>query len=629
MSQRLHPIPHVAIFAGGCSGGYCDIKSGEYLVFATHSHCNIEYLIVLNGGTVSIEGDCFIFQAQIEGALFVRQGAQVEITSMHVGHSGMINVREHSRLYGDTFASNYGSLVVESQASFFFNLAEISSGSMVDAYGTIGGGQFIIIAGSVVYFYQSAVSDITTLHIVDNSKFEMDSMSNLFVLQLDVIRAKLICKGTCTIYSDGATLDSGEINADAVSEIAPYCDKFAFTSFGGSHAGCGGQGNCCPTGITKPYSAINNPILQGSRGGSGCAQSGDFAKGGGALRLTIYGLYATGNSIISARGGSATSPNYSLGGGSGGSIFLETNCDDPGSIYFSVEGGDGFKHPSEPYGFGGSGGRIFLACQVPMSSAHEGKFLLSGGKNAHDKNFGSSGTAFMVYNNAGMLYVNDSPYADRPSEYFLPTYALLSSGAYFAITVRTKSKGDILFYKHDTNQASPYSGARDQQVINNGQGYVRDVFPGNTADWVERREPVSPRPLVFPFASDCEAFYGGIYDKNPVSASASSTPSKAPSPSNSPSSPASNSNSSTVSATPTPSQTGTRTPTSAPSQSGTPSSTVSASGTGTRTSSSTVSASGTGTGTPSNTRTPSPSATTTSTKTLSATPSPSGMIAHH
>ncbi|MGI5841214.1 MAG: fibronectin type III domain-containing protein [Patescibacteria group bacterium] len=125
---------------------------------------------------------------------------------------------------------------------------------------------------------------------------------------------------------------------------------------GAAHGGFGGNGQTRAGGVIS-YGSLTQPVTLGSGGGDYNNQSG---VGGGAVKLTVSGT-TTINGTISANGArSSTSDYYShgSGGGSGGSIWIQTGSLN-GSGNLLAEGG-GTINTYYGDGGGGAGGRIAL-----------------------------------------------------------------------------------------------------------------------------------------------------------------------------------------------------------------------------------------------------------------------------
>lgn len=123
-----------------------------------------------------------------------------------------------------------------------------------------------------------------------------------------------------------------------------------YFSISGSYGGRGGSP--ANTFLTRSdavaYGSFVNPLSTGSPGGGGF----NAGRGGGAILLNATNSIEV-NGIISANGGHA-SGTTAVGGGSGGSIYLEAPVI-RGSGVVSARGGNGAGN-----GGGGGGGRITI-----------------------------------------------------------------------------------------------------------------------------------------------------------------------------------------------------------------------------------------------------------------------------
>lgn len=153
-------------------------------------------------------------------------------------------------------------------------------------------------------------------------------------------------------------------------------------TYGG--AGHGGVGGGHSTIAGDSYGSLYNPIDAGSRPRS------TGGKGGGKVYLKA-GLSVINDGEISVNGSSST-----LGGGSGGSIWIETYHIEGYGI-FSTVGGSG----SGSYG-AGSAGRISINSTVVIQ--YEGDYLVFGGAGASDELAAGGGTVYLEDIRKGVPY---------------------------------------------------------------------------------------------------------------------------------------------------------------------------------------------------------------------------------
>lgn len=159
---------------------------------------------------------------------------------------------------------------------------------------------------------------------------------------------------------------------------------------GAGHGGVGGNG--VGTGATNTpalggttYGTSSQPISVGSGGGDQDYYNQTGGDGGGAIHLIVPGTL-TNNGIIRVNGRNGTYSSAGSGGGSGGSIWIETNTW-AGAATASVTAIGGNAGAGANTGGGGSGGRIHI-CYNTKTFA--GTVSVAGGTGA---NVGAAGTS--------------------------------------------------------------------------------------------------------------------------------------------------------------------------------------------------------------------------------------------
>ena len=154
---------------------------------------------------------------------------------------------------------------------------------------------------------------------------------------------------------------------------------------GGAYGGNGGAPQSTYAGGIA-YGAFLQPVDLGSAGGAGFAGVG--GAGGGAVRLSVSGTLTV-NGTINATGGNGASHGYgSSGGGSGGSIWIQTNTlAGGGSI---VANGGASYVVSEEDGASGGGGRIAIEYTTNNFSGLKSAIGGTGGNQS-----GGAGTIFL------------------------------------------------------------------------------------------------------------------------------------------------------------------------------------------------------------------------------------------
>lgn len=163
--------------------------------------------------------------------------------------------------------------------------------------------------------------------------------------------------------------------------------------FGGSHAGCGGQGGCStpPASSSAAYGSFLAPTAPGS-GGSG--PNGCAGSGGAAVRLHAGGTFAF-DGRIDVSGASAASGGVcgasSGGGGAGGSIYITCGRLSQSNGSLLASGGSGY--------FGGSAGRIaVVAATHSLRSSGSG----SGSGSISSPSVGDIGLDIAAFGGASM-----------------------------------------------------------------------------------------------------------------------------------------------------------------------------------------------------------------------------------
>ncbi len=167
-------------------------------------------------------------------------------------------------------------------------------------------------------------------------------------------------------------------------------------SGGAAHGGHGGNGQT-RAGSALTYGSATQPVTLGSGGGD---YNNTAGVGGGAVKLTVSGT-TTVNGIISVNGSRGlTSGNHGSGGGSGGSIWIDTNILN-GSGDLQADGGAGSVETYSGDSGGGGGGRIAL--YYSSSSFTVDHISVQGGKPDGDSaaiQKGGAGTIYLKANTA-------------------------------------------------------------------------------------------------------------------------------------------------------------------------------------------------------------------------------------
>ena len=185
-----------------------------------------------------------------------------------------------------------------------------------------------------------------------------------------------------TVTGDLEVEAGGGISVDGLGYAlgaGPGAGRPGTPAGGGSHGGRGGTVGAVESGPT--YGSLTNTFVLGSGGGVSGVSNG---RGGGALRLDVAGVLRV-DGVVSARGDTASTltPNYSPGGGSGGSILVGAGSLE-GTGTFDASGGRGWNG-----GGAGGGGRIAIEYG---SSTFEGSLLACGAPSSVAERAGAAGT---------------------------------------------------------------------------------------------------------------------------------------------------------------------------------------------------------------------------------------------
>ncbi|MCP5009814.1 MAG: hypothetical protein GY942_07550, partial [Aestuariibacter sp.] len=158
------------------------------------------------------------------------------------------------------------------------------------------------------------------------------------------------------VIESGGTVQAGGLGyAEGNGPGTPAArDGSSVGAAGAGHGGFGGQGGGNTSAIGSPYGDPFQPTTLGSGGGNGDDVGGS---GGGAIHLVVSNSLVV-DGLISANGLDGSSFSFDgAGGGSGGSIWIETPVIS-GSGTIQANGGAGGDTTDD--GGGGSGGRIAL-----------------------------------------------------------------------------------------------------------------------------------------------------------------------------------------------------------------------------------------------------------------------------
>lgn len=253
------------------------------------------------------------------------------------------------------------------------------------------------------------------LHVKMNGQVDFEKITKTLKLENSEMKVKYLGQlfmNDAEIYSSYVWIESQGIfhmnGRGHKAEQGPGSGKTVNNEgYGAGHGGYGGAPN--PVDASEPYGSVVTPHQPGSGGGNGLGHGGS---GGGVLFWKI-GQRMELNGLLALQGSNGI--NFNAGGGSGGSLLIETtNFTGHGEI--NVRGGDGTGT-----GGGGAGGRIGIHCEWRYS--YGGKYRNRGGDGGPGKKV-SHGAA------AGTTYVENN---FRPLEYRILKYMKESNQTYFRV----------------------------------------------------------------------------------------------------------------------------------------------------------------------------------------------------
>ena len=246
---------------------------------------------------------------------------------------------------------------------------------------------------------QMDFNKITTTMKLENSEMKVKYLGSLYMNDAEIYSSYVWIESQGVFHMNGR---------GHKAEKGPGAGRTVNNEgYGAAHGGYGGTPR--PQDASEPYGSVVTPQLPGSGGGNGLGVGGS---GGGVLFWKI-GQRMELNGLLALQG--ANGDNYNAGGGSGGSLLIETmNFTGHGEV--NVRGGDG-----KGTGGGGAGGRTGIHCQWRYS--YGGKYTNRGGDGGPGKTV-SHGAA------AGTTYVENN---FRPLEYRILKYMKDSNQTYFRV----------------------------------------------------------------------------------------------------------------------------------------------------------------------------------------------------
>ncbi|MGE5392704.1 MAG: DUF2341 domain-containing protein [Candidatus Saccharibacteria bacterium] len=290
-----------------------------------------------------------------------------------------------------------GTMTFDSITVRNYGYLDIQPGADI-TYGSLDWSDHGIIAdngGSFALF--NANADVTipeTAYLVANTPKTFHSLIINGTLTHSANYDTAVNKLNLTVTGDAAVSATGAITADYTGFWAAKGPGAGVAgggaAGGGGYGGAGGAGTATAGGAA--YGSETEPLDLGSGGGveiSGCW--GDGSMGGGAVRLTVNGIFNL-LGLISANGRRGCGAGgIEDGGGSGGSVYLTVNTLQ-GNGLIAANGGTGNAAGASTTG-GGGGGRVAIYYAADLSSIITGgRISVLGGKGV---NYGLSGTVYV------------------------------------------------------------------------------------------------------------------------------------------------------------------------------------------------------------------------------------------
>lgn len=275
---------------------------------------------------------------------------------------------------------------------------------------------------------------------------------------------------TAALNRDQDTLDS--LQGEGTNVASKCCGT------GAGHASQGGgiyhKNNTVIALGGQYFGSFQFPDQRGSSGGNSSSFLG--GKGGGIIHLTIGGrAFIDGNIMADASSGNDDANNGS-GGGSGGSIFIQTNIFD-GYGTVSASGGSGKC--------GGSGGRI--AVHTKSSNSFSGKLIAKGGLGTGPHlSSGGPGSVFIEETRLGHSY----------RKFFLDN----SNRHWDQYHTLDEEQDDYVFHElHLTGNASVQMVPSKKQSLTvikvSGDRTGRIHLHNNHTAYIEENQPLTKTPI--------------------------------------------------------------------------------------------------------------------------------------
>lgn len=298
---------------------------------------------------------------------------------------------------------------------------------------------------------------------------------------------------------DGNIDASGKGYPSASGPGAGYSRDVAgnFGAGGGSYAGNGGDGVYTTNSIVN-YGSVHSPFSFGSGGGRNNGKPG--GAGGGLIKLDVKSQCVL-NGNIYANGTNGTfDASYirASGGGSGGSIWINTSDLSGTGADISVNGGDG-GNPSGGYdGGGGGGGRIAIYYDTDNSTSFTYSAFGGVGNSAQT---GGAGTIYLRDKSSyADLIIDNNNLSDTPG--LTPLDMNQTENVDFG-TITVTNKAILEFCG---NQAEDFSVNTLLQNINNGKVYFKSDVSSFTCFDIESEDSICIIKNSDTFVLNCNDF---------------------------------------------------------------------------------------------------------------------------
>ncbi|MEK2690843.1 hypothetical protein [Bdellovibrio sp. GT3] len=252
--------------------------------------------------------------------------------------------------------------------------------------------------GRIAIYYATTYSSTLNIAVNTNTYGVTEGSSPGSAVVINTTSNDLLFPTTSTLQNGTYTFNNVTLAAGAVVTAIEGSDANTGTGKGltnntyGSGGGYGGKGGTSYSGGLSggnTYGSLDYPTDLGS-GGGGCSSngSGEGGIGGGAVRFIIANtLTINSGAQLSATGGQSVG-YLGCGGGSGGSIWINTKNLVSVTNGIAALGGSGNPTPGDPYGAGGGGGRI----AIYYSGTYSGTLNVTGGTSAYTNGIGKDGT---------------------------------------------------------------------------------------------------------------------------------------------------------------------------------------------------------------------------------------------